>query len=214
MRKGLSRGTKTDVRIRTKMATQLKADGDEIALLRDLPVEFLGEFCRLAVSLLLSGGSGGKPYAAAAKQLKVPAERVEAAVAALAQALMVGARRGLSEKAFAGTLEELRLGDERVAAVVEAHAANWRRVRQYLSDSGPQLPHYADVSWRIDVQLASRTLRKRVEPTFLLRLDTEPGGRQQMLQADYASLQHVVEQLEDAARQARTSHAKRVLRYI
>lgn len=38
------------------------------------------------------------------------------------------------------------------------------------------LPHYHNLEWRVDVQLASRGLQRQAEPSVLLRLHTRDGG--------------------------------------
>lgn len=47
--------------------------------------------------------------------------------------------------------------------------------RNFLILTDPQgmaitLPHYEDLEWRLDVQLASRALRGQVEPSYFLKL--------------------------------------------
>jgi hypothetical protein len=178
-------------------------------------------------SVLEGGAADAKTHAAAAKQLDVDAEAVRRAIDGLAQMMLECAKRALSTDDFEASVEEVQFSAEQRAAASARYAASVRRMRQYLNDMSLQLPHYADLSWRLDVQLASRCLRKQVEPQFLFRLETRDGGagpdaaaareapaKAQVFQADYASVKHVVEQLEDAARQAHTAHAKRVLRYV
>ena len=39
------------------------------------------------------------------------------------------------------------------------------------------LPHYEDLEWRLDVQLASRALRGQVEPSYFLKLKLLTPGQ-------------------------------------
>lgn len=200
----------------------------DVGVLRDLPAALFDEFCGLAARAVLSDGAGGpKAYAAAAKQLGVEPAAVRAAVEGLAQMLLECAKRALPAADVRASVEEVGFSAEQQAALSERYEASLPQVRQYLADASLQLPHYAGLSWRLDVQLASRCLRKQVEPKFLIRLETRGGGaggagagearqppQERLLEADYASLRHVVDQLESAARQAHVSHSKRVLRYV
>jgi COMM domain containing 2 len=100
-----------------------------------------------------------------------------------------------------------------------------------LTQRSLRLPHYVDLDWRLDVQLASRNLRTNVEPKFLLNLKTttKPSDektdsndatsnkgdvQEQLLECDYANLKHLCDELEAAVAQASGSHARRVQRYI
>jgi len=37
------------------------------------------------------------------------------------------------------------------------------------------LPHFVNLDWRLDIQVASRTIRSQVEPVFMLKLNTSDG---------------------------------------
>ena len=51
-----------------------------------------------------------------------------------------------------------------------------KELRSILAELSFGIPHYDNVSWRLDVQVASRTLNKQVEPIFTIKLETlEPG---------------------------------------
>lgn len=103
------------------------------------------------------------------------------------------------------------------------------------------LPTYKDLKWRIDAQIASRTLRQTVEPTVVLQIDTldENSGKLRpsrsrslhsplirsralrivesasvVLQTDPTTLVHLTEQLEAALKAVKMSHYRRITRAI
>lgn len=83
---------------------------------------------------------------------------------------------------------------------------------------GPVL-RYRHLAWRLDVEVARRTVAHDAAPSFRLRLDTaHPAGGENAksvhLVADCASLKHVQAQLEAAVREEQSVHAKRFQRYI
>ena len=53
---------------------------------------------------------------------------------------------------------------------------NCREIRSVLSHMAMDIPHYHDLEWRLDVQLAGRALQRRTEPQIVLRLHTKDGG--------------------------------------
>lgn len=53
---------------------------------------------------------------------------------------------------------------------------NCKVIRAILSEMSMNLPHYHDLEWRFDMQLASRALQRQAQPSILLRLHTKEGG--------------------------------------
>ena len=78
------------------------------------------------------------------------------------------------------------------------------------------VPHYVDLQWRLDVLLASRSLRNQVKPVFLLQLDTKDGDRitSQFLEADPTDLRHITAELEVALAEMKAANVRRVLRNV
>jgi len=79
---------------------------------------------------------------------------------------------------------------------------------------------YQHLEWRLDVEIARRTVAQDATPTFMLRLDTSQSSavgsepRSSHMSADYASLKHLQAQLEAAVREEQSVHARRFQRYI
>ncbi len=88
-------------------------------------------------------------------------------------------------------------------------------MRTILSELSPSLPSYADLDWRLDVQVASRTMRNQVTPVYLLKLDLHPEPTQAfMLQTDYNNLKHLTKELENALNESKTGYFSRIMRNI
>ena len=51
-----------------------------------------------------------------------------------------------------------------------------KEIRSLLGNLGMTLPHFHDLGWRVDVQVASRAVRRQVEPVALLNLQIKTGG--------------------------------------
>ena len=80
------------------------------------------------------------------------------------------------------------------------HIDKQQEIRKILSELSLELPHYTNMHWRLDVQVGSKSLRNTVEPTYLMRIDTEStnGPTSHHIEADFANLQHLHEELERA----------------
>ncbi len=81
---------------------------------------------------------------------------------------------------------------------------------------------YRDLDWRLDAQVATRSARQAVEPTFLLRFklgdaDATNGttaNENVVLQSDYANLHYLKTQLELALTDANSTHSRRFMRNV
>ncbi len=79
------------------------------------------------------------------------------------------------------------------------------------------LPEYRHLDWRIDVELATRSIAHEATPRFMLRLDlTEDSDRARSIhfRSDHANIKNLLAQLEAAVDEERTAHARRFQRYI
>ena len=80
------------------------------------------------------------------------------------------------------------------------------------------IPDFTSLRWRLEVEVASRTRYNEAKPSFLLELGTQNGDGGQvektLLEADYANLKHVQNELENALQELKSTHALRVARYL
>ena len=64
----------------------------------------------------------------------------------------------------------------------QLYQENCHEIRSILSEMSMDLPHYHNLEWRLDVQLASRALQRQAQPSVLFRLHTRDGGGLRVLQ--------------------------------
>jgi hypothetical protein len=196
-----------------------KADLD---FMKAFPAEVTGEFARLAIEFLQTGPNE-KFFRQAAKKLKVPAETVEEGLSALGFLMLEAARVGLSTADMmveALTINELGFDDAAKGAVASHYSQNVKQLRDIIATTKLTTPHYKDLEWRLDVQVASRSVRQQVKPTYLLKLHTHAKGspvedtEPTVMEADYASLKHITTELQAALQEANSLHQRRLARYI
>lgn len=65
-------------------------------------------------------------------------------------------------------------------------------------------------------QIASRSLRRALEPTLLMKLQLEKEGETKdiILEADPSNVLHMTEVLEQALQEAKSQHCRRIMRSI
>eukprot|EP00069_Balaena_mysticetus_P017760 bmy_10745T0 len=113
-------------------------------------------------------------------------------------------------------IESMNSLSRRVPIRSELYLDNRKEIRTILSELAPDLPSYHSLEWRLDVQLASRSLRQQMKPSVTIKLHLNQNGdhNTQVLQTDPATLLHLVQQLEQALEEMKTNHCRRVVRNI
>ncbi|GAA6110880.1 COMM domain-containing protein 2 [Tachysurus ichikawai] len=188
---------------------------EHLGFLSDVDPAVAGEFGRIAVEFLKKG-SNPKIYDGAARKLNVPAETVQHVVEGLMFILTESSKLMISEVDFQDSVLVLGFSEELNKLLLQLYLENRKEIRHILSELAPSLPHYHNLEWRLDVQLASRALRQQVKPTVTLKLHLENGDSHsaRVLQTDPATLLHLIRELERALAEVKSSHCRRILRNI
>ena len=178
----------------------------------------LDEFCKIALQLIKAGGAKNtNMFLGAAQKLKVTKEEIQSCVEGLVHLFTESAKHKLSETDFLDSLLFMELDEEVKTKLKEHYVENLNDIRTLLSDLSFELPHYQNLSWRLDIQIASRTQHQQFKPEFLLELTTVDGQdktHKQLLQADYVNMKRLCTELESALKEAQSGHTRRVVRSI
>lgn len=188
---------------------------EHLGFLSEVDAPVVGEFGRIAVEFLKKG-SNPKIFEGAARKLNVSSESVQHGVEGLMYLLTESSKLMISEVDFQDSVLVLGFSEELNELLLQLYLENRKEIRQILSKLAPSLPHYHNLEWRLDVQLASRALRQQVKPTVTLKLHLEDGAKRRahVLQTDPATLQHLIHELEQALAELKSSHCRRILRNI
>ncbi|XP_012714080.1 COMM domain-containing protein 2 isoform X2 [Fundulus heteroclitus] len=151
------------------------------------------EFGRIALEFLRKGANP-KIYEGAARKLCVPVGMVQHGVEGLMFLMTESSKHML-------------------------YMRHKHQVRSILSQLLCNQPAYHNLEWRLDVQLASRSVRQQIIPMVTIRLlltsyDANSTHSCMDLQTDPSTLLHVISTLEAALAAMKTSHARRILRNI
>ncbi|XP_026053548.1 COMM domain-containing protein 2 [Carassius auratus] len=188
---------------------------EHLGFLSEVDAPVVGEFGRIAVEFLKKG-SNPKIFEGAARKLNVSSESVQHGVEGLMYLLTESSKLMISEVDFQDSVLVLGFSEELNELLLQLYLENRKEIRQILSKLAPSLPHYHNLEWRLDVQLASRALRQQVKPTVTLKLHLEDGAKRRahVLQTDPATLQHLIHELERALAELKSNHCRRILRNI
>jgi hypothetical protein len=74
------------------------------------------------------------------------------------------------------------------------------------------LPRFHSLDWRLDVRVDQSSLDSVFRPVFVLKLtvqDADGATSDTFVEADYADVQNLIEQLDQLQRDGHASHARR-----
>uniref|UniRef100_A0A2R9BSX4 COMM domain containing 2 n=1 Tax=Pan paniscus TaxID=9597 RepID=A0A2R9BSX4_PANPA len=178
-------------------------------------IAVVAEFGRIAVEFLRRGANP-KIYEGAARKLNVSSDTVQHGVEGLTYLLTESSKLMISELDFQDSVFVLGFSEELNKLLLQLYLDNRKEIRTILSELAPSLPSYHNLEWRLDVQLASRSLRQQIKPAVTIKLHLNQNGdhNTKVLQTDPATLLHLVQQLEQALEEMKTNHCRRVVRNI
>jgi len=189
---------------------------EHLQFLTTVETEIVVEFARISMQFIKEGANP-KVYQAAGKKLGVPGETVEHGVQGLMFLLTESSKLMISELDFHDSIVILGFPDELNSSLLDLYLTNRHAVRELLDRMSMKLPQYQNMKWRLDAQVASRTLKRQVEPTVVIQLETvgaEDVAKTILMQTDPVTLGHITNQLEAALKTVKTSHFRKVTRAV
>lgn len=176
-------------------------------------LDVVQEFCRLSVEFLMKG-TNTKIYNSAAQKLGVEAIVIQKAIEGLMHLFLESSKLLLNEIDFRDSVKAAGFSDELQSELLRCYLENQADIRRIQLDMSMGLPHYRDLEWRLDVKLASRSLRHQVEPVVTMKLHVQDSGKEEtkLLQTDPANLVHITRTLEEALQELNSAHCRRICR--
>ncbi|NXD93332.1 COMD2 protein, partial [Chaetorhynchus papuensis] len=180
----------------------------------------IGELGRLALEQLRRGAAP-RALETAARKLNIGVDTIQHGVEGLVYLLTESSKLmasipfcKISEVDFQDSIHVLGFSDELNKSLLQLYLDNRKEIRSILGELAPRLPSYHSLEWRLDVQLASRSLRQQIKPavTMKLHLNQNEDQTAQVLQTDPATLLHLIQQLEQALGEMKMNHCRRIVR--
>ncbi|NXH43118.1 COMD2 protein, partial [Dicaeum eximium] len=156
-----------------------------------------------------AGAAAGPPLS-----LNVGIDIIQHGVEGLVYLLTESSKLMISEVDFQDSINVLGFSDDLNKSLLQLYLDNRKEIRTILGELAPRLPSYHSLEWRLDVQLASRSLRQQIKPavTVKLHLNQNEDQTAQVLQTDPATLLHLIQQLEQALGEMKMNHCRRIVR--
>ncbi|XP_005734283.1 COMM domain-containing protein 2 [Pundamilia nyererei] len=191
---------------------------EHLSFLPQVDAAVVGEFGRIALEFLRRGASP-KVYEGAARKLCVPVEMVQHGVEGLMFLMTESSKHMISEVDFLDSVLVLGFSEELNQMLLQLYLQHHSQIRSILSHLPSSMPAYHNLEWRLDVQLARRSVRQQLIPMLTMRVhltrsDGHSNYNSRILQTDPSTLLHLISTLEAALAAMKTSHARRILRNI
>jgi len=201
----------------------------KILILNVLDESVAQEFCSTSLEFLRSG-INGKVYATAATKLGLEEESVRSAIEGIMFVMTQCAKLNLTDIDVKDSLLTIGLNEQVQNELSSWYSENKRVLRDVLTSMdarSSQCPHYVNLEWRIETQIASRALRDELIPKIILRFELSSSSSSSSseaksksanefvsLECDAANLLHLRDVLEDALAEARSQHLLKIARQI
>ncbi|CAF1255453.1 unnamed protein product [Adineta steineri] len=189
----------------------------QLDLLNKIDESAAVEICKAALGYL-STGLNTKLITTAANNLQLDVETVRTTIDSLLWLYTECAKTKILPETLDESLKLLGYNIKIRQAFIECYKSQASQLQTILAtDLALSLPHYKNLNWRFDVQIATRSMRsrKQFDPFFILKLTLINGtnGKEQvhLLEIDPLTLVHIVEQLELAMNESRSNHARRIM---
>ncbi|XP_065670113.1 COMM domain-containing protein 2 [Hydra vulgaris] len=189
---------------------------EQLSLLKQVDVGIAKEFCKIAVDFLKEG-TNPKKYILAAQKLNTQSDQIRKSVEAIMHVLNESAKLELDEIDFRDSLKDIDFSEDLFQFFVESYLTNKNDIRNILRDMSIGLPRYTNLEWRFDIIKSSRMLKQQTTPEILLKLFTSDSMNMtevKILKTDPVNLQHLTLVLEEALRDLKSSHCRRIARSI
>ncbi|XP_015755663.1 PREDICTED: COMM domain-containing protein 2-like [Acropora digitifera] len=189
---------------------------EHLRFLTSLEIDVILEFARISLDFILKGSSNLKILQAAAQKLGVDINIVKNGISGLQHVFTESSRLMIGEIDFQDSVMTLGFSKEVISALLQLYLENRKEVRNILVEMTFAIPHYHELEWRFDVELASRSLRHQTNPVIIMKLHTKEGDKNtaDILQTDPVNLIHLTTELENAMQEMKTAYCRRIVRNI
>nr|XP_022904734.1 COMM domain-containing protein 2 [Onthophagus taurus] len=175
------------------------------------------DFCKIAIDFL-QNGPNTKLYNTAAKKLNWEMEDVQNCVYSLVYLLVISCKHKLNESDFRDCILTIGFTEEQQSVLSSFYETKNDVILEALKKTSFHEPHYNNLDWRFEVQVASRSLLHQCQPLVAmnLTLTTEKSAINETikeniyLQSNLTNLLHVTEELEKALVASKSRHARRI----
>ncbi|GMH82884.1 hypothetical protein TrST_g8983 [Triparma strigata] len=147
-----------------------------------------------------------------AREINIPQKEVMAMVLALSKIFAESSKRQHNEHFFRKAISPYALPDPVADAVTGVYLKNQKLIFENTPSKNSSTREYTDLSWRMDVEIARRSVQNMAEPNWKFNVSTSKEPIE--FQCDAAMLDKLKGELELALREEKDTHSQRFQRYM
>ena len=151
------------------------------------------------------------------EKIQIEQEVFEKIVEGLLFLLSEASKNYIPEIDFLDSILTLGFSEKMKNSLKDAYLKNRDQIRKIGKTISVELPNYKNLDWRLDIEIASRSLRGQINPIYLLKMETEGSDgevQSNLLQTDVVNLKHIVQELENALSESKSGYARRIMRNV
>jgi len=217
---------------------------NDLEFLTTLDVDYVSEFCRIAIDFIVNGGaasassrSAQKLFVAASKKLGCSKDDIQKTVTSLSYLFTECAKLDMDvlRLKYALTVDsdkwkELDADHVRLQVIGDCYEQNQANLRNlFLKIDSTEscfgirtIPQYKDFEWRLDMECDRRSMMNNggggsnaeLKPTFMVHLVTNQKDKDYNFQMSFDDLKHVTDVMGEALKELKSAHVRRIRHYI
>ncbi|KPJ13587.1 COMM domain-containing protein 2 [Papilio machaon] len=225
---------------------------EHLDVLHKQSLQVLVDFCKLTIDYL-NNGINNEKYTIAAEKLGIPLAFIQNLIQALAYLILEGCKHNLSQTDFKSSLALAGFSNEHQQVLLKLYITKKDELSSALNVLQQKEPNYQDLTWRFEVQMASRRCNNMIKPMITLNLvvtipknfghnvdykykddvknltpvqinssiqNAKTASQCQriinhfLLQCDLPNLIHLTNKLEQALKESKSQHVRKVQRAL
>ncbi|XP_013166571.1 PREDICTED: COMM domain-containing protein 2-like [Papilio xuthus] len=225
---------------------------EHLDVLHKQSLQVLVDFCKLTIDYL-NNGINSEKYTIAAEKLGISVAYIQNLIQALAYLILEGCKHNLSETDFKSSLALAGFSNEHQQVLLKLYITKKDELSSALNILQQKDPSYQDLTWRFEIQMASRRCNNMIKPMITLNLvvtipknfgqtidykykndvknltsvhinssiqNAKTASQCQrminhfLLQCDLPNLIHLTNKLEQALKESKSQHVRKVQRAL
>ncbi|XP_050539127.1 COMM domain-containing protein 2-like isoform X2 [Daktulosphaira vitifoliae] len=161
-------------------------------------------------------GPNPSMYQKAAEKLDLKEEQIVSLVKSICLMCVQTCKRKLTDEEIKESLLEYKFSETKLEMIVIFIESVKPHILDILNSSAFDFPHFKDLEWRFETDVATRSFLQQTVPNITLKLDLEKKGSTDsiFLQTSPSNLIYIKDKLENTLKQNQTQWIRKIRRKL